>query len=87
MKAGMIPPIIQAKTGMAARGVGCRRVKSSKVRQTLGWIALGRHKLGFKGQNLEKNPQAETPAGRVRGHKGTPKAKQEESPYFQRLSS
>lgn len=27
MKAGMIPPIIQAKTGMAARGDRCGRVK------------------------------------------------------------
>lgn len=41
-------------TGKDTEGSRCGRVKSNKVRQTLGPIAVGRHELGFKGQSLRR---------------------------------
>lgn len=74
LRVGMSTPIVQAetqrlrKTREAAGSDRHRRLKSTKRRQTLGWMALGGH-------GLEESPEAPTPAGRVRGHKVTPKAR------------
>lgn len=70
----MSTPIVQAemqrlwKTREAAGSDRRRSLKSTRRRQTSGWIALGGH-------GLEESPEAHTPAGRVRGHKETPKAR------------